>query len=86
MVMGDTPQWLEIKPLQIEAGRFINALDIAEKRKVTVIGTMVRDQLFDAEDAVTKLHVCIRTRRRKINYESRGSREPNDQRRAASDQ
>ncbi len=45
-VMGDHPQIANINPMSILQGRFINHLDIEDKRKVTVIGTNVRDVLF----------------------------------------
>ncbi len=45
-VMADTPELAKIVAFQYEAGRFINARDIAESRKVAVIGSAVRDQLF----------------------------------------
>jgi putative ABC transport system permease protein len=45
-VMGDYPEFLAIKPYVIEAGRFINRLDMDQRRKVVVIGTRVRDELF----------------------------------------
>lgn len=45
-VMGDYPTFAKIVTFVYEAGRFINDRDIAERRKVTVIGTGVRDQLF----------------------------------------
>jgi putative ABC transport system permease protein len=45
-IMGDYPEFLEIKPYIIEEGRFLNQLDIDRNRKVVVIGTRVRDELF----------------------------------------
>jgi putative ABC transport system permease protein len=45
-VMGDHPEFLRVEPQRLEAGRFLNALDIAEHRKVAVIGTRVRELLF----------------------------------------
>jgi putative ABC transport system permease protein len=46
-VMGDYPEIANIVAFAYEAGRFINHRDIAEARKVTVIGTGVVDQLFE---------------------------------------
>ena len=46
-VMGDFPEVFEIQPVRMIEGRFLNALDIAEKRKVAVIGNRVRDVLFE---------------------------------------
>ena len=53
-VMGDYPQVSEINPMEILKGRFLNKLDIAEKRKVVVIGTNVRDVLFGKGDPVNE--------------------------------
>src|SRR5210317_58641 len=48
--MGDSPEFLDIKPYILEQGRFINELDMQHSRKVAVIGKRVRDELFDAEE------------------------------------
>lgn len=53
-VMGDYPQILKISPMDIIQGRFINQLDVEDKRKVTVIGTYVRDVLFKNENPINK--------------------------------
>ena len=45
-VMGDYPEFKHIMAFEYEAGRFINERDIAESRKVAVIGKAVREQLF----------------------------------------
>jgi putative ABC transport system permease protein len=45
-VMADYPQFKHIIAFEYEAGRFINDRDIAEQRKVAVIGKAVRDQLW----------------------------------------
>ncbi len=45
-IMGDNPEFLDIKPYIIEEGRFLNQLDVERNRKVAVIGTRVRDELF----------------------------------------
>ena len=49
-VMGDYPQLKHIMSFEYEAGRFINERDIAEQRKIAVIGKAVREQLFAPED------------------------------------
>ena len=46
-VMGDYPQIKKINLLQMESGRFLNQLDITDKRKVAVIGQRVKDVLFE---------------------------------------
>jgi putative ABC transport system permease protein len=45
-VMGEYPDLKHIISFQYAAGRFINERDIAERRKVAVIGMAVRDQLY----------------------------------------
>ena len=45
-VMGDYPELKHIMAFAYEAGRFINERDIAEERKVCVIGKAVREQLY----------------------------------------
>jgi putative ABC transport system permease protein len=45
-VMADYPELASIIAFEYEAGRFINDRDISEARKVVVIGTGVRKQLF----------------------------------------
>lgn len=48
-VMADYPDFQRIMAFQYEAGRFINQRDIEESRKVAVIGTAVREQLFEPD-------------------------------------
>jgi putative ABC transport system permease protein len=55
VVWGDYPAYLWIKSLNVLSGRFINDLDIKEKRKVAVIGTRVRQVLFPDEDPIGKM-------------------------------
>lgn len=49
-IMGDFPDWNKIDPSEMILGRFINELDIEEKRKVAVIGTRVREVLFEPDE------------------------------------
>jgi putative ABC transport system permease protein len=51
-IMGDYPEIRRIQSARMEVGRFLNPLDIAERRKVAVIGTRVRDVLFDPSEPV----------------------------------
>ncbi len=46
-VMGDYPDYIKIEPKKNMQGRFINNLDIDERRKVAVIGERVREVLFE---------------------------------------
>ena len=45
-VMADYPDFKHIISFEYEEGRFINEMDIQETRKVAVIGSAVRDELF----------------------------------------
>jgi putative ABC transport system permease protein len=54
MVTGDFPEIWLTEASQMAKGRFLNPDDIAESRKVAVIGTRVRDVLFEKEDPIGK--------------------------------
>lgn len=49
-IFGDYPQFREVKAMQISEGRYINSLDIRQKRKVAVIGRRVVEVLFEADE------------------------------------
>jgi putative ABC transport system permease protein len=52
-IMGDFPEFLDIKPYILEQGRFLNQIDMQRSRKVAIIGKRVRDELFASdEDAI----------------------------------
>ena len=52
-VMGDYPALRYIETLHLNEGRFLNDLDVSERRKVAVIGRQVADELFaPGEDAI----------------------------------
>ena len=52
-VNGDAPDFVHILPMNITQGRFINPMDLKERRKVAVIGQRVYDVLFqDGEDPI----------------------------------
>lgn len=52
-VTGDTPAFPHVEPVLIRRGRFINEADMADRRKVCVIGELVRQVLFsDDEDPI----------------------------------
>ncbi len=53
-VMADYPELRHIIAFEYEAGRFVNERDIAEQRKVAVIGKAVREQLFGDADPIGK--------------------------------
>lgn len=45
-VMGDYPDIAKLQAVRITGGRFIDPLDIAERRKVAIIGKRVKELLF----------------------------------------
>ena len=49
-IMGDYPDFNKIDPLNFKDGRFINNMDIRDKRKVCVIGTRVVEILFEKDE------------------------------------
>lgn len=49
-IFGDYPDWNEIDPVDVKEGRYINDIDIKEKRKVIVIGKRVVETLFDPKE------------------------------------
>jgi len=49
-IQGDCPDYFKIDPVNLEEGRLINELDIDEKRKVVVIGTRVKSELYDPDE------------------------------------
>lgn len=49
-VMGDYPAIKNIESVQVLEGRFINPIDIEDRRKTAVIGSRVREVLFDEEE------------------------------------
>lgn len=46
-VMGDFPEIARVQSIRITAGRFLNQLDLAERRKVAVLGPRPRQVLFE---------------------------------------
>ncbi len=49
-VMGDVPEIARVQSVRITSGRFLNQLDLEERRKVAVIGTRVREVLFGKDE------------------------------------
>src|SRR6478609_970948 len=49
-VLGDVPDFPKVEPLIVTRGRFFNELDMAEQRKVAVIGEVVGRELFAANE------------------------------------
>lgn len=54
-VYGDMPEYIDIEPIDLYLGRYLNYGDIRETRRVCVIGDRVREVLFeDDEDPLGK--------------------------------
>ena len=52
-VSGDEPDYLRLEPLEMARGRFLDPLDVSEKRKIAVIGRRVVEVLFaDGSDPI----------------------------------
>jgi putative ABC transport system permease protein len=49
-VRGETPDLFKMEPLDVDRGRFINQLDLEQRRKVICIGTRVEEVLFDDDE------------------------------------
>lgn len=58
-IFGDYPEWNLIDPANIIKGRFINDMDIAEARKVAVIGHRVYEVLFEKDEDPLGKHIRI---------------------------
>ncbi len=63
-IYGDYPEYQNIEPMDIIAGRFINHRDIEEKRKVCFIGREVYNTLYKPEEEVIGTYI----RAQGINY------------------
>ena len=58
-ITGDYPAINKIDPVRILKGRFINEIDLQNKRKVAVIGNRVRDELFKNDEAIIGEYIRI---------------------------
>lgn len=58
-VMGDARELLDIIHYDMEQGRFINGLDIDQRRKVAVIGQRVRTELFQEDEPAIGQYITI---------------------------
>lgn len=50
LITGTTPEFTSVRNFTVENGRFINAVDVARNRRVTVIGAEVVNQLFPGQN------------------------------------
>ncbi|MCP9612753.1 ABC transporter permease [Coprobacter tertius] len=54
-IKGFSPDYIHIEPQQLIYGRYINEMDIKDKRKVCVIGKRVYDEMFFGENPLGKM-------------------------------
>lgn len=59
-VNGETPELLFVKPLIVTDGRFVNEIDMQEKRKVAVVGPRVLEVLFPGEEQPIGKYIRIK--------------------------
>jgi putative ABC transport system permease protein len=59
-VFGDYPEFSKLKSLLITKGRFLNDLDIQERRKIAVIGKRVLEILFEEDEDPIGEYIKIR--------------------------
>ena len=58
-VMGNYPVIQKINSIKLSEGRFLNDLDIKDKRKIAIIGKRVREVLFDKNENVIGEYISI---------------------------
>lgn len=58
-IYGDMPDVMKIQSALIDSGRFLNEKDVLEERKVCVIGTRVREVLFDSSETALGSYIRI---------------------------
>lgn len=59
-VYGEYPDYTKVRPTIITDGRFVNDLDIKERRKVCVIGTRVKELLFKDDENPVGQYIKIK--------------------------
>src|SRR5512137_882168 len=58
-ITGDYPAINKIDPVRLLMGRFINEIDLQNKRKVAVIGNRVRDELFKNNEKIIGEYIRV---------------------------
>jgi len=56
-IYGDTPSYMDIRPMRIAGGRYLNHRDIEEKRKVCFIGKEVVNALYDEGEEILGTYI-----------------------------
>ncbi len=49
-IKGDYPEWANIDPAEFPKGRWLNEIDIKQRRKVCVVGEKVVDEMFSKDE------------------------------------
>ncbi|NND77369.1 MAG: ABC transporter permease [Flavobacteriales bacterium] len=58
-VYGDMPEYIEVSPIDIIRGRYLNYGDIEERRKICVVGRKVQQLLFEEGEEVLGDYITI---------------------------
>ncbi len=58
-IRGESPDFVHIEAFDVVQGRFINPLDMENRRKVIVIGKYVKDLLFEKDEEAIGQHIRI---------------------------
>ncbi|WP_347159515.1 ABC transporter permease [Pontibacter chitinilyticus] len=59
-VNGETPELLAVKPLKVTSGRFVNGLDMQDRRKVAIVGPRILEVLFPGEKNPIGKYISIK--------------------------
>ena len=59
-IYGDYPEIIHIKLMDMITGRFLNYLDLAENRKVAVIGTRISEVLFEPDENPIEQYIEVK--------------------------
>ena len=57
-IVGTTPGFLSVRDMEIEDGRYFNAVDVERKQKVAVLGSTLAEELFGDSDPIGQ-HVTV---------------------------
>jgi putative ABC transport system permease protein len=58
-IQGEYPDYFKIDPVNVVDGRLINDMDIEQKRKIVVIGSRVKDLLFEPDEEALGEYIQI---------------------------
>lgn len=58
-IKGDYPEWIKIDPVDIIEGRWLNEVDILQKRKVCVVGENVQEEMFKPGEKIIGEYIRV---------------------------